>query len=75
MRSTNLLSWLAALVVSVPSLAYAAGAADAADAAQRKDLPALRTLVSKKVNVNAPQADGTTALHWAAHYNLSLIHI
>ena len=41
----------------------------AADAAQRKDLPALRTLVSKKVNVNAPQADGTTALHWAAHYN------
>jgi ankyrin len=26
-------------------------------------------MISKKVNVNAPQADGTTALHWAAHWN------
>jgi ankyrin repeat protein len=56
-------------VIAMPAFAYAAGSADAADAAQRKDLPALRTLVSRKVNVNAPQADGTTALHWAAHYN------
>ena len=38
----------------MPALAYAAGSADAADAAQRKDLPALRTLVSRKVNVNDP---------------------
>ena len=61
------------LVVSVligmmPTLAGAAGS-EAADAAQRKDLAALRAMVSRKVNVNAPQADGTTALHWAAHYN------
>ena len=25
--------------------------------------------MSKKVDVNAPQPDGTTALHWAAHWN------
>jgi ankyrin repeat protein len=69
MRSANRILGLLAFVLAVPAFAYAAGSADAADAAQRKDLPALRTLVSKKVNVNAPQADGTTALHWAAHYN------
>ena len=52
----------------MPSLASAAGS-DAADAAQRKDMAALRALVTKRVNVNAPQPDGTTALHWAAHWN------
>ena len=41
----------------------------AADAAQRNDIAALRGMVSKRVDVNAPQADGTTALHWAAHWN------
>ena len=39
----------AALVM--PALAFA-GASDAADAAQRMDLPALRAMVSKRVNVN-----------------------
>ena len=52
----------------MPSLASAAGS-DAADAAQRNDIAALRGMVSKRVDVNAPQADGTTALHWAAHWN------
>ena len=32
-------------------------------------MAALRAMVTKRVNVNAPQADGTTALHWAAHWN------
>ena len=32
-------------------------------------MAALRTMVTKRVNVNAPQADGTTALLWAAHWN------
>jgi ankyrin repeat protein len=67
MKNT-LLIWAVALIGAMPTLARAAGS-DAADAAQRKDTPALRALVSKKINVNTPQADGTTALHWAAHYN------
>ena len=31
----------------------------------RGDRAAIRAAVAKKANVNAPQIDGTTALHWA----------
>jgi ankyrin repeat protein len=37
-----------------------------ADAVQNSDRAAIRTLLAKKVDVNAPQGDGTTPLHWAA---------
>ena len=43
---------------------YAVGApakSDVADAAQRGDKAAVRSLVQKKADVNAPQIDGTTA--------------
>jgi ankyrin repeat protein len=39
-----------------------------ADAAENSDLVALKTLVAKKTDVNAAQADGTTALAWAIHW-------
>ena len=42
---------------------------DIADAAQRQDFVAVRALVEQHAPVNAAQADGTTALHWAAHWN------
>jgi uncharacterized protein len=42
---------------------------DVADAAQRQDVPALRALLKQHANVKAAQPDGTTALHWAAHWN------
>jgi ankyrin len=53
------------LALLAPSLA-AAAAADArlADAAMRQDMPAVRTLLAQKVDVNAPGSDGTPALHW-----------
>lgn len=38
---------------------------DVADAAMRGDKAAVRGLVQNKADVNAPQIDGTTALHWA----------
>src|SRR5262249_1109286 len=37
------------------------------DAAKNADTEALRALVQKHVNVNAADADGTTALHWASY--------
>jgi len=36
-----------------------------AEAAKREDRSAIRTLVDQKADVNAPLADGSTALHWA----------
>ena len=38
-----------------------------ADAAERLDRAAVRSLLKQKVDVNAPQVDGMTALHWAAY--------
>ncbi len=33
-----------------------------------KTAEAVRALLKQHVDVNAPEADGTTALHWAAHF-------
>jgi ankyrin repeat protein len=64
MRALTVILFSAALSAS----GYAAGA-DAADAIQNRDTDALRTLIKQRADVNAPQPDGTTALHWAAHWN------
>jgi ankyrin repeat protein len=40
-----------------------------ADSAEEQDFEAVRTLLQQGVDVNAPQADGMTALHWAAYYD------
>jgi ankyrin repeat protein len=48
------------------SAAFAAAAgSEVADAAMRMDKPALRSLLERRADVNAAQADGATALHWA----------
>src|SRR5450755_726128 len=46
--------------------AFAAAPSEVADAAMNKDKAAVRTLLQQKADVNAPQADGATALIWAA---------
>lgn len=46
-----------------------AATSDIADAVQRRDAAAVRTLLQKKSDVNAPQNDGTTALLWAVRYD------
>jgi ankyrin repeat protein len=53
------------LFLLLPIASFAAGKSDVADAAMHRDKAALRTLIQQKVDVNAPQADGATALHWA----------
>ena len=37
------------------------------DAAKNGDKEVLRTLIQKGANVNAPEGDGSTALHWASY--------
>jgi uncharacterized protein len=46
---------------------FAAGRSDVADAAMRGDKTAVAALIKQGADVNAPQSDGATALHWAAY--------
>jgi len=48
---------------------FLAGAAPLVDAVKAGDKAAAIALIAKRVDVNAPEADGTTALHWAVHQN------
>src|SRR5262245_43800878 len=53
-----------------------AGKSDVADAAMRGDLATVRTLISQRADVNAPQNDGATALHWAVYRgDRELVHM
>jgi uncharacterized protein len=47
--------------------AVGAAKSDVADAAMRGDIAAVRSLIAQKADVNLPQADGATALHWAVY--------
>ncbi len=40
-----------------------------ANAAMKGDVATVRTLLAQKADVNAPQADGATAIQWAAYTN------
>jgi ankyrin repeat protein len=39
------------------------------DAVKRQDRPVVAALLKERIDVNAPQPDGTTALHWAAYHD------
>jgi len=53
------------ILAALSFAATAAASSDVADAAMRGDRDRVRTLLQRKADVNAPQVDGTTALHWA----------
>src|SRR5918996_2102639 len=48
------------------TVALRAATAPVADAAMKGDREAVRTLLKQGADVNQPQGDGMTALHWAA---------
>jgi ankyrin repeat protein len=56
-------------LVAILSLAAAGADHQVADAVKARDAAALKALLKQSANVNAPQADGTTALHWAAYWD------
>ena len=51
------------------AVAPAAVKPEIADAAMHGDKAAVRALLQRKVDVNTPQIDGSTALHWAVQAN------
>jgi len=59
-------SVLSTLMCVVVSAAAHAATADVADAAMRGDREAVRAALARHADVNVAQADGSTALHWAA---------
>ncbi len=52
-------------VVLLSVVRVGAASTELADAAMRRNGEAVRSLLQRKADVNAPQIDGTTALHWA----------
>ncbi len=54
-------AWLAASGLS------ANATSPLADKVEKSDRAGVRTLLKQRADVNVPQADGMTALHWAAH--------
>lgn len=53
------------ILLLVPAAGLWAATADVADAAMRGDAAAVRRLIDQRADVNVPQNDGATALHWA----------
>ena len=56
-------------LVSVGNAAAANGDLRLVDAVEHRDTAAARALLREQVDVNTPQLDGATALHWAAHWD------
>src|SRR6266852_4342843 len=59
---------LAGIVVAAAACLGAASS-PVADAVMNREKTALRSLLEQKADVNAPQADGATAIQWAAYKN------
>jgi uncharacterized protein len=57
----------AVLALSLSSAILGAAKSDVADAAMHGDKAAVRELLARKADVNTPQGDGATALHWAVY--------
>jgi ankyrin repeat protein len=55
------------LVLALATTAWGTVSSPVADAAMKGDKAALRALLQQRADVNAPQADGATAIQWAAY--------
>ena len=73
MRSIRLAGLACLLCVCALSWVSAAIDAPVSDAAMRQDADAVRALLASGADVNAPQGDGMTGLHWAARHGATEI--
>ena len=62
-------SLVSASLLALLSVPGVSAASELADAVQRRDLAATHELLTRGGDVNAAQADGTTALAWAVHWD------
>lgn len=69
MRSQLLVWALGLAVAAVAPLGAASGSPAIVEAARQKNKDSVRALIKGGANVNAPQSDGATALHWASHWD------
>ena len=63
-KSLRVVTWMMLVLAAVSLEAVPANDSRLADAAMRRDHESIRVLLREKVDVNAAQADGSTALHW-----------
>ena len=57
--------FVSGVVIMLFAASVGAAVSELADAVMRGNKEMIRSLLQKKADVNAPQRDGTTALHWA----------
>ena len=69
MRATYPGGWLMVPLLAVVSLGAAAAEVPLIEAVKKTDKTAVRAQLQKRADVNATEADGSTALHWAARRN------
>src|SRR5438093_10605282 len=66
MRKRHVMMWCMAMALWMSAVDASAAGSELADAAMKGNREAVRSLLQRNADVNAPQIDGTTALHWAA---------
>ena len=69
MPISGLRGWWIVPLLSLVNLAAAGSDVRLVEAVQNQDKEAVRALLKQDVDVNTPQADGATALAWAAYWD------
>src|ERR1700687_3384407 len=68
-KAQTVVGWCSSALLAIASLAAASSDHGLVEAVENRDIESVRTLLAHHVNVNTSQPDGTTALHWAAHWD------
>jgi ankyrin repeat protein len=69
MRGQRVLAFCIVAAVTTAIAYAAAGDLRLVSATKNRDFSAVQSLLKQRVDVNAPDVDGMTPLHWAAHWN------